>query len=317
MPILDAFKEISLLDEPLAPYTWMKVGGPAQYLVRPRNPDELLEVVRYCHEEQIPVRVLGGGSNVLVRDEGVSGAVIQLIDERDETLTVRPKGQSNDERDKSIAKSSAFGRITVDGTTVTAGAGAALSQLISHSVKAELAGLETLSGIPGTVGGALRGNAGGRSGDIGQFVDSVTVMSAKGEISTRRANELWFGYRESNIEELVILEGTFTLQQGDPHEITRRMRKLWIMKKATQPLSFQSAGCIFKNPRGLSAGSLIEQAGLKGIRVGQAEISDRHANFIVTHPNAKSDDVLRLIDLARSKVAEQFGVDLELEIKIW
>jgi UDP-N-acetylmuramate dehydrogenase len=184
-------------------------------------------------------------------------------------------------------------------------------------VKAELAGLETLSGIPGTVGGALRGNAGGRSGDIGQFVDSVTAMSVKGELSTRRGNDLWFGYRESNIDELIILEGTFSLQPGDPQEITRRMRKLWIMKKATQPLSFQSAGCIFKHPRGLSAGSLIEQAGLKGIRVGQAEISDRHANFIVTHPNAKSDDVLRLIDLARSKVSEQFGVDLELEIKIW
>jgi UDP-N-acetylmuramate dehydrogenase len=292
MPLLDAFKEISLLDEPLAPYTWMKIGGPAQFLVRPRNPDELLEVVRYCHEEQIPVRVLGGGSNVLVRDEGVSGAVVQLVGD-------------------------AFGQVSIDGSTVRSGAGAMLSHLISESVKAELAGLETLSGIPGSVGGAIRGNAGGRSGDIGQFVESVTAMSAHGEISTRRGNDLWFGYRESNIEELVILEGTFALQPGDPQEITRRMRKLWIMKKATQPLSFQSAGCIFKNPRGLSAGSLIEQAGLKGIRVGQAEISDRHANFIVTHPNAKSDDVLRLIDLARSKVAEQFGVDLELEIKIW
>lgn len=292
MPLLDAFKEISLLDEPLAPYTWMKIGGPAQFLVRPRNPDELLEVVRYCHEEQIPVRMLGGGSNVLVRDEGVSGAVVQLVGD-------------------------AFAQVSIDGTNVQAGAGAALSHLIAESVKAELAGLETLSGIPGSVGGAIRGNAGGRSGDIGQFVDSVTVMSAQGEISTRRGNDLWFGYRESNIDELVILEGTFSLQPADPQEITRRMRKLWIMKKATQPLSFQSAGCIFKNPRGLSAGSLIEQAGLKGIRVGQAEISDRHANFIVTHPNAKSDDVMRLIDLARSKVSEQFGVDLELEIKIW
>jgi UDP-N-acetylmuramate dehydrogenase len=270
----------------------MKIGGPAQFMVRPRNPDELVEVVRHCHEEQIPVRVLGGGSNVLVRDEGVSGAVLQLVDD-------------------------SFARITIDGSTVQAGAGAMLSQLISHAVKAELAGLETLSGIPGTVGGALRGNAGGRSGDIGQFVESVTVMNSKGEVSTKRGKDLWFGYRESNVDELVILEGTFTLQTGEPQEITRRMRKLWIMKKATQPLSFQSAGCIFKNPRGLSAGSLIEQAGLKGIRVGQAEISDRHANFIVTNPGAKSDDVLRLIDLARSKVSEQFGVDLELELKIW
>jgi UDP-N-acetylmuramate dehydrogenase len=292
MNSLDVFKEIALRDQPLAPHTWMKIGGPAQYLVRPRNVDELRDVVRTCHDEQIPLRVLGAGSNVLVRDEGVSGAVLQLVDE-------------------------SFGEISIEGPTVRVGAGALLSRLISESVKAELAGLETLSGIPGTVGGALRGNAGGRAGDIGQFVDSITVMNVKGEISTRNGDELWFGYRESNIDELMILEATLKLQQGDSEEITRRMRKLWIMKKATQPLSFQSAGCIFKNPRGLSAGALIEQAGLKGIRVGAAEISDRHANFIVTNPGAKSDDVLRLIDLIRSKVSEQFGVDLELEIKIW
>ncbi|HEX4072324.1 MAG TPA: UDP-N-acetylmuramate dehydrogenase [Planctomycetaceae bacterium] len=292
MNSLVAFKEIALRDQPLAPLTWMKIGGPAQYLIRPRNVDELLDVVRACHEDQIPVRVIGGGSNVLVRDEGVSGAVLQLIGE-------------------------SFSQITIEGTTVRAGAGGLLSQLISQTVKAELAGLETLSGIPGTFGGALRGNAGGRAGDIGQFVESVTVMNVKGEISTRKGDELWFGYRESNVDELVILEGSLKLQQGETDEITRRMRKLWIMKKATQPLSFQSAGCIFKNPRGLSAGALIEQAGLKGIRVGAAEISDRHANFIVTNAGAKSDDVLRLIDLTRSKVSEQFGVDLELEIKIW
>ena len=292
MNSLVAFKEIALRDQPLAPLTWMKIGGPAQYLIRPRNVDELLDVVRACHEDQIPVRLIGGGSNVLVRDEGVSGAVLQLIGE-------------------------SFCQITIEGTTVRAGAGGLLSQLISQTVKAELAGLETLSGIPGTFGGALRGNAGGRAGDIGQFVESVTVMNVKGEISTRKGDDLWFGYRESNVDELVILEGSLKLQQGETDEITRRMRKLWIMKKATQPLSFQSAGCIFKNPRGLSAGALIEQAGLKGIRVGAAEISDRHANFIVTNPGAKSDDVLRLIDLTRSKVSEQFGVDLELEIKIW
>jgi UDP-N-acetylmuramate dehydrogenase len=292
MNSLDVFKDIALRDQPLAPHTWMKIGGPAQYLVRPRNVDELREVVRTCHEEQMPVRILGAGSNVLVRDEGVSGAVVQLV-------------------------SDSFGEISIEGSSVRVGAGALLSRLISESVKAELAGLETLSGIPGTVGGAVRGNAGGRAGDIGQFVESITVINVKGEIATRNGDELWFGYRESNIDELMILEVSIKLQQGDSEEITRRMRKLWIMKKATQPLSFQTAGCIFKNPRGLSAGALIEQAGLKGIRVGEAEISDRHANFIVTNPGAKSDDVLRLIDLIRSKVSEQFGVDLELEIKIW
>ena len=195
MNSLDVFKEIALRDHPLAPYTWMKIGGPAQYLVRPRNVDELREVVRTCHDEQLPVRVLGGGSNILVRDEGVSGAVLQLVDD-------------------------SFGKISIEGTTVRAGAGALLSRLISESVKAELAGLEMLSGIPGTVGGALRGNAGGRAGDIGQFVDSITVMNVKGEVSTRNGDELWFGYRESNIDDLMILDATLKLQQGDSEEIT-------------------------------------------------------------------------------------------------
>jgi UDP-N-acetylmuramate dehydrogenase len=286
------FSDIILHDEPLAPYTWLKLGGPAQFLVQPRTIDELLEVVRACREAHIPLRLLGGGSNLLIRDEGVSGAVIRLAGE-------------------------GFAQIETEGETVKAGAAALLSTVISHAVKCGLAGLETLVGIPGTVGGALAGNAGGRSGDIGQVVESVTVMTPAGEILTRSEDELTFAYRCSNLDEFVILDATFRLQPDDPEEITRRMRKLWIIKKTTQPLSFQSAGCIFKNPRGMSAGLLIDQAGLKGTRIGNAEISDRHANFIVAHPGASSQDVLRLIDLAHSKVAEQFGVDLELEIKIW
>ena len=270
----------------------MKIGGPAQYFIQPRNAEELAEVVRCCHEGQIPIHILGGGSNLLVRDEGVSGVVVRL---------------SADE----------FSRIEIDGSQVHAGAGALLSTLITQSVKAGLAGIDTLVGIPGTVGGALHGNAGGRSGDIGQHVHSARVLTAAGEFHTRTEDELSFAYRQSSLTELTILSAVFDLHPDDPNEITRRMRKLWIMKKATQPLTFQSAGCIFKNPRGMSAGLLIDQAGLKGTRVGNAEISDRHANFIIAHENACSQDVLRLIDLARSKVSEQFGVDLELEIKIW
>ena len=292
MSLLDRFSEITQADQPLAPLTWMKVGGLAQYLVEPRTPDELQQVIEFCHSEGIPAHLLGGGSNVLVRDEGVSGAVIRL---------------TSDE----------FAKISVDGTVVTAGSGALLSNTISESVKAGLAGLDTLVGIPGTVGGALKGNAGGRSGDIGQFVSSVTVLTAKGEKFVRTEDELSFAYRKSSINELAILEAQFQLKEGSPDEITQRMRKLWIMKKATQPLASQSAGCIFKNPRGLSAGALIDQSGLKGTRVGNAEISDRHANFVVTHDGATADEVLRLIDVVRSKVAEQFGVDLELEIQIW
>lgn len=288
----EKFPEITLADQPLAPLTWLKVGGLAQFLVEPRNADELQEVVTLCHENEMPVRVLGSGSNLLVKDEGVSGVVLRLTNE-------------------------SFGQVTVDGTTVRAGSGAILSHAISESVKAGLAGLDVLVGIPGTIGGALRGNAGGRSGDIGQFVSSVTVLTVKGTRFVRAEDELSFAYRSSSINELVILEADFQLKVDDPEEIARRMRKLWIMKKSSQPLASQSAGCIFKNPRGLSAGDLIEQSGLKGTRVGGAEISDRHANFVVTHPETKSDDVLRLIDLTQSKVAEQFGVDLELELRVW
>lgn len=292
MRSLDDFKDITLRDEPLAPYTWLKIGGPAQYFIRPRSVAELVEVVRCCHETHTPIHLLGGGSNLLVRDEGVTGVVVRLSDD-------------------------AFSHIELEGRRVRAGAGALLSALISHTVRAGLAGLDTLVGIPGTVGGALHGNAGGRSGDIGQHVHSVQVLTATGEMFTRREDELTFAYRQSSLNELTILEAEFNLYPDDPGEITRRMRKLWIMKKATQPLTFQSAGCIFRNPRGMSAGLLIDQAGLKGTRIGNVEISDRHANFIVAYDHASSQDVLRLIDLARSKVAEQFGVDLELEIKIW
>ena len=211
----------------------------------------------------------------------------------------------------------AFSKIAVEGTKVTAGAGASLSHVISHSVKAGLAGLDTLVGIPGTIGGALHGNAGGKSGDIGQHVRSVRVVTIAGDSFVRSEEELEFAYRSSSLNELIILEASFDLHHEDPEEITRRMRKLWIMKKATQPLTFQSAGCIFKNPRGMSAGWLIDQAGLKGTKIGEAEFSDRHANFIVTRPGATSKHILQLIDLARSKVSEQFGVDLELEVQIW
>ena len=292
MSLLEDFSDILQHDKPLAPLTWMNLGGPAQFFLEPRDQAELQHVVVCCHENGIPIHVLGGGSNLLIRAEGVSGAVIRLAN-------------------------ASFAELTVDGTTLRAGSGALLSQAISISVRAGLAGLEVLAGIPGTVGGALKGNAGGRSGEISETARSVTTMTAKGETVTRSGDDLSFAYRSSNIAEPFILEGTFQLRADDPDDITTRMRKLWIMKKATQPLSDQSAGCIFKNPRGQSAGALIDKAGLKGTRLGGAEISDRHANFVVTHDGCKSDDELRLIDLVRSKIAEQFGVELELEIQVW
>ena len=292
MSSLDEFSDIIRRDVPLAELTWLKVGGAAEYFVEPRTVDELVSVVRCCHENDLGLRVLGEGSNLLVRDEGVSGVVLRLAGEE-------------------------FRQVSVDGTRVTAGGAAALSQVIAQSVRSGLVGLETVVGIPGTVGAALQGNAGGRSGDIGQTVQSVTVLTGTGEQFIRSEDELSFAYRQSSINELLVLECTFQLAEGEVEETLRRMRKLWIMKKATQPMAHQSAGCIFKNPRGISAGMLIEQAGLKGEQIKGARISDRHANFIVTESGATASDVLDLIDHTRDQVAEQFGVDLELEIRIW
>jgi len=276
----------------LAPYTWLKLGGPAQFFLTPRDPEELVRVLKSCHAQQIPVRVLGSGSNLLVRDEGVSGAVLRLESPR-------------------------FSDIKVADRMVRAGAGALLSHVVTETVRAGLAGLENLAGIPGTIGGAVLGNAGGRYGDLGQFIRSVTVVNYQGDRQNRRLDELSFAYRQSNVDDAVVLDVELELRPDDPEEIAKRLRKIWVLKKSSQPLGSQSAGCIFKNPRGLSAGSLIEQAGLKGTKIGGAEISDRHANFIVTQEGATSVEVMRLIDLIRSKVTEQFGVHLESEIKIW
>jgi UDP-N-acetylmuramate dehydrogenase len=292
MSSLNAFNEILQRDEPLAPYTWLRLGGPAQYLVTPRSIDELTRLVAVCHDEQIPIHILGGGSNILVKDEGVSGAVIRLTD-------------------------AVFGQVSITGHRVRAGAGALLSHVISETVRAGLAGFENLAGIPGTIGGALCGNSGGRLGEVSQLVTSIEGLTTLGERVVRGKDELSFDYRQSNLNDLIILQADFELQPGDPDAISQMLKQNWIAKKSVQPLSSQSAGCIFKNPRGQRAGQLIEQAGLKGTRVGGAEISERHANFIVTYPGAKSSDVIRLMDLIRSKIAEQFGVHLEQEIKLW
>ncbi len=292
MSSLDAFQPILQRDEPLAPYTWLNLGGPAQYLLTPRSIEELTAVVRACHEEQIAIHILGGGSNLLVKDEGVSGAVIRLTNP-------------------------VFGNVSIEGNRVRAGGGALLSHVIAETIRVGLAGFENLAGIPGTIGGALCGNSGGRLGEISQLVESVSGLTLLGEQVVRSKDELSFDYRQSNLDEMLIIEAEFVLAPGDPEAISQILKKNWIAKKSVQPLSSQSAGCIFKNPRGQRAGQLIEQAGLKGTRIGGAEISDRHANFIVTHEGAKSGDVMRLIDLIRSKISEQFGVHLESEIKIW
>jgi UDP-N-acetylmuramate dehydrogenase len=293
MHVFDDFRGTVKLDEPMAPLVWFRLGGPAAYFSSPRQLDELIALLKRCRQEGVAFKILAGGSNVLVRDEGVSALVIHL-------------------------ESPFFSDLTIKDKVVEAGAAVPLTALISHSARAGLAGLEVLTGIPGTVGGALRGNAGGRQGSIGQFVRRATVLDPADEIQVRERDDLSFADRDSNLDEPLILSAEFELVQEEPESVVRRMRRIWIIKKENQPYGHQSSGCIFKNPApDVSAGALIDQAGLRGTRSGGAEVSDRHANFIVAHPGATASDVLQLIDRIRQRVWQQFGYELELQIQVW
>ena len=292
MALFSGFEHIVRESEPLAPYTWFRLGGPAQYFAEPTSVDELSKLVQRASEAGVPARLLGGGSNLLVRDEGVQGLVIHLT-------------------------AAAFGNIAVKNRRLTVGGGAKLGHVVSTAVREGFAGLEQLVGIPGTVGGALRTIAGSHAGDIGQYTVSATVMTRKGEIVTRGREDLRFGYRASSLDELVILEATLEAEAGDPTLLTKHMQQLWILKKANQPLTDQATGCVFKSPGGMAAERLIEEAGLKGTRVGDAEVSQRNANFIVVSGAAKSRDVIELIERVRRAVAERTGVELEPGLEIW
>jgi UDP-N-acetylmuramate dehydrogenase len=293
MHLFDDFRGTVKPDVSLAPLVWFRLGGAATYFANPRQLDELIALLKRCREEGIAFKILGGGSNVLVRDEGVNALVIHL-------------------------ESPFFSDLTVRENIVEAGAAVPLTALISHSARAGLGGLEVLTGVPGTVGGALRGNAGGRQGAIGPFVRRATVLDPSDEVQVRERDDLSFADRDSNLDDPLILSAEFELTPEEPESVVRRMRRIWIIKKENQPYGHQSSGCIFKNPTpDVSAGALIDQAGLRGTRFGGAEVSDRHANFIVAHPGAMASDVLQLIDRIRQRVWQQFGYELELQIQVW
>lgn len=292
MDLWSGLEHIVRGQEVLAPYTSLRLGGPAQFLAEPTTVDELASLVKRAREFDLPVRLLGGGTNLLIRDHGVPGLVIQL--------TAAP-----------------FAEIGVKGRTLTAGGGAKLAHVVSTAVREGLVGLEPLAGIPGTLGGALHGNTTSSGGDAGQFARGATVMTRAGDILTRNRDDLRFAYRESSLDELVILSAFFELEAEDPAELTKRLQKQWIVKKAAQPLCNQNCAYVFKDPVGTSAATLVEEAGLKGTRIGDAEVSDRNANFIVAGPKASSEDVLRLIDLIRSHVNDRLGVELETSLEVW
>ena len=292
MSTFAGLEDVVRTDCPLGSRTWFGMGGNADYFITPRNIEQLQQAVTRCNDSSIAMYVLGYGSNLLIRDGGVRGAVIKLED-------------------------AGFKQTSFDGQTVTVGAGASLGELILTCVKKGLAGLEACTGIPGSIGGAVRMNAGGRFGDIGSVVESVTLMDRAGNIVDRQKPDLRFDYRSVNIRVPLILSATLQLIPGDPEQIMKSTHEIWIYKKNNQPLSTRSAGCIFKNPPGQSAGALIDRAGLKGLSVGGATVSEKHANFIVAKEGCTSADVVKLIDTVRARVAEDFGIELELEVEIW
>lgn len=270
----------------------MGVGGEAEWLIVPVGGAELRLALELCHRHGVPWRVLGGGSNLLVDDAGVAGVVLM------------PRGVC-------------FEYLTVSGRRVVAGGAVRLARLLGQTARWGLSGLEPLAGVPGRLAGAVVGNAGGRCGDIGSRVTAVVGYDAGGERRRLGRPDLRFSYRESNLEGLVVTAVELKLEPGTKEEISRRMADIIDERRRSQPLAQRSAGCVFRNPPGRSAGELIDRAGLKGRRIGGAQISPVHANYIVNLGGACSEEVLALAGLARREVSGQFGVDLEFEVKVW
>lgn len=293
---------------PLAPYTWFKLGGPAEYFIEPQDEIQLAAVIRRCRETDTPVRFLGLGANTLVPDEGVRGVVIRLTAPVFASITFEPAPRNSRSAPKAGPAK----------THCVAGGGVDMTKLVLASVKKALAGLEHLAGIPGTVGGGIAMNCGGRYGEIGTAVHSVRVIGRDGQVYERHHDDMEFAYRHSALGDDCVLSVKFALTPENPAQLDRRFREIWMYKQNSQPpLGAQSVGCIFRNPNGRSAGQLIDQAGLKGHRLGSAYVSDRHANFVLADPGGKASDVISLIEIIADKVEERFGIRLEPEVKIW
>lgn len=273
--------------------TTLKIGGPAALFCQPRGFRKILRCCEILQENGTSYRVLGGGSNLLVNDRGVKGAVIRSCWLPEE--------------------------VAIEGTRVEVPAGMALSQLMRVVVEAGLAGLEFAAGIPGTVGGAVVMNAGWGGEEFGGLVRKIWVYRPSVGVVELNRSQCQFGYRSSRFQESgeVILRVGLRLEFGDLEEMRAKKRKVLRQRRATLPLEYPSAGSVFKNPPGDYAGCLIESVGLKGKRIGGAQISDKHANFIINRGRATYRDVRRLIDLVQNEVRKQAGIDLELEIKVW
>jgi UDP-N-acetylmuramate dehydrogenase len=280
-----------LFDVPMRQFTSIKVGGPADSLLFPKGVDELRRVIRFAKRKKIPLLILGRGTNLLVRDKGIRGWVISLT-----------QGMK---------------KIHINGEVVEAEAGLSLQRLVQFSIQKGLTGLEPFFGIPGTVGGGLAMNAGAWGAELKDVLFSMSLMNEGGEIIERPRSRLRFSYRRLALPpSWIILKGRFQLKKGNKEKILEQVKSYSKMRKKTQPLEYPSAGSIFRNPKEGPAGKWIEEAGMKGFQIGQAMVSDRHANFIVNLGKAKAEEVIRLMEWVEKKVYDEKGIFLEREVKV-
>lgn len=280
-----------LIDEPMSRHTTFRVGGPADYFVIPEGPEEIKEVITLLKREDIPYYILGNGSNLLVGDKGYRGVIIQMYKN--------------------------LNRIDTKGSQIYAQAGALLSKIAAEAQAQSLTGFEFASGIPGTMGGAVMMNAGAYGGEMSHVLVNATILTQEGVIKTLTLDELELGYRTSIIARngYVVLEAVISLEPGNPEEIHARMEELKEKRVTKQPLEYASAGSTFKRPEGYFAGKLIEDAGLRGFRVGNAQVSAKHCGFVINRGGATAAEIVALMDYVADKVEAVSGVRLKPEVK--
>ena len=278
-------------DEPMKKHTTFRIGGPADIFITPEDESQFLAAVRLCRQEGMPYYILGNGSNLLVSDSGYRGAVIET--------------------------EKALSRLEADGETLKAGAGILLSALAKEALRLSLTGLESASGIPGTLGGGVVMNAGAYGFELKDVLESVRLLDREGNVRTVPAGELKLGYRYSTIPETgsIVLEAALRLKKGDPEAIRARMEELAAQRKGKQPLEYPSAGSTFKRPEGYFAGKLIDDAGLRGFQVGGAQVSEKHCGFVINRGDATAEDVMELCRQVQEKVFQKFGVRMDMEIR--
>ena len=288
-------------DAPIGSMTYYAIGGRADVLVRPNSTDALSRLIHRCYNSNVPVRILGKGANLLIDDIGVDGIVIKL--------------------DKECFKKSRFNSEgTVDALHCMGGVD--LSKTLMETARCGLDGLQSMAGIPASIGGAIRMNAGGKYGSISDSLSSVTCLTKSGELVTYPAKELQFDYRECKISDPIILSATFELQQEDPVRIRESVLDIFAWKRSKQPLADTSAGCAFKNPKQqngerVSAGKLIDESGLKGFSIGGATVNSQHANFVTTNPQATAQNVIAVMNEMKRRVFDCSGIELQREVVVW